>query len=291
MAIAYTNSYRNIGFNLIKNNLYSVANCGKRRNYDPLGMFDRTFLCSDSSKKITYRDRERMIKDDIHPKDDCMKPIRDRELKLNDHINIFRRPELLEEFTDHKLIEKHELEEVTKGYRLADVHNYFISSDSYSSFLREYSIKKVITKDDNSTEELKEPNPEDKSQKKPHNSMFSLTKSDRTIDMEGVADYKFTTREYVSRDGTKKRLTAIAVECYNPVLNHENFKHWYLMDFRTKRVSNFIPSFAKSCIKIVGDVEDLTKTLDDFTKICDKSIYVSKDKDGKFDGVLAPMGA
>jgi hypothetical protein len=89
---------------------------------------------------------------------------------------------------------------LTKGYRLADVHNYFISSDSYSSFLREYSIKKVITKDDNSTEELKEPNPaEDKSQKKPHNSMFSLTKSERTIDMEGVSDYKFTTREYVSR--------------------------------------------------------------------------------------------
>ena len=55
MTIAYTNSHRNIGFNLIKNNLYSVANCGKRRNYDPLGMFDRTFLGSDSSKKITYR--------------------------------------------------------------------------------------------------------------------------------------------------------------------------------------------------------------------------------------------
>ena len=91
-----------------------MANCGKRRNYDPHGMFDRTFLCSDSSKKITYRDRERMIKD-IHPKDDFMKPIRDRELKLNDHINIFRRPELLEEFTDHELVEKHELEEVTKG--------------------------------------------------------------------------------------------------------------------------------------------------------------------------------
>ena len=82
----------------------------------------------------------------------------------------------------------------------------------------EYSLKKLITKDDGSTEELKEPNPEDKSQKKPHNSMFSLTKSDRTIDMEGVADYKFTTHEYVSRDGTKKRLTAIAVECYNPLL-------------------------------------------------------------------------
>ena len=131
----------------------------------------------------------------------------------------------------------------------------------------EYSLKKLITKDDNSTEELKEPNPEDKSQKKPHNSMFSLTKSEQTIDMEGVADYKFTTREYVSRDGTKKRLTAIAVECYNPLLKHENFKHWYLMDFRTRRVSNFIPSFAKSCIKIVGDVEDLTKTLDDFTKV------------------------
>ena len=49
----------------------------------------------------------------------------------------------------------------------------------------EYSLKKLITKDDGSTEELKEPNPEDKSQKKPHNSMFSLTKSDRTIDMEG----------------------------------------------------------------------------------------------------------
>ena len=222
-----------------------------------------------------------MIKD-MHPKDDFMKPIRDRELKINDHINIFRRPELLEEFTDHELIEKHELEEVTKGYRLADVHNYFIYSDSYSSFLQEYSIKKVITKDGNSSEETKEPNPEDKSQKKPHNSMFSLTKSEQTIDLEGVADYKFTTREYVSRDGTKKRLTAIAVECYNPLLKHENFKHWYLMDYRTKRVSNFIPSFAKSCIKIVGDVEDLTKTLDDFTKICDKSIYVAKDKDGKF---------
>ena len=78
-----------------------------------------------------------MIKD-MHPKDDFMKPIRDRELKINDHINIFRRPELLEEFTDHELIEKHELEEVTKGYRLTHVHNYFISSDSYSSFLRGY---------------------------------------------------------------------------------------------------------------------------------------------------------
>ena len=114
-----------------------MANCGKRRNYDPHSMFDRTFLSPDSSKKITYRDRERMIKD-IHPKDDFMKPIRDRELKINDHINIFRRPELLEEFTDHELIEKHELEEVTKGYRLTHVHNYFISSDSYSSFLRGY---------------------------------------------------------------------------------------------------------------------------------------------------------
>ena len=91
-----------------------MANCSKRRNYDPHSMFDRTFLSPDSSKKITYRDRERMIKD-IHPKDDFMKPIRDRELKINDHINIFRRPELLEEFTDHELIEKHELEEVTKG--------------------------------------------------------------------------------------------------------------------------------------------------------------------------------